>query len=208
MAYELGAWYLVAAPREVISVLQTGAYFLLSPPECPTCWAGAAPTGRAAFARPSGPTSTLVTRKAQRDFIVCRIVAHGWPIREVSFLCEMLGHDLLYGLEASVFFEFSGLGSLALVSSAVIDYHGTFRFSVPPEVVWDAIGRTDEFQRWWSWLGEFSLVGDGLQSGSVLTGVVSPPLPYRMRLRIELEDCVRPWSSTPPSTATSKAAPA
>jgi uncharacterized protein YndB with AHSA1/START domain len=78
--------------------------------------------------------------------------------------------------------------------SAVIEYRGTFRFSVPPEVVWDAIERTEDFEGWWGWLGEFHLAGAGLQHGSVLTGVVSPPVPYRMRVRVELEDCVRPSS--------------
>ncbi len=76
----------------------------------------------------------------------------------------------------------------------MINYHGMFRFSVPPQLVWDAVERTEEFERWWGWLGEFQLVGDGLQSGSVLVGVVSPPVPYRMRVCVELEDCVRPCS--------------
>jgi hypothetical protein len=36
------------------------------------------------------------------------------------------------------------------------------------------------------------LDGDGLEAGAVLVGVVSPPVPYRMRVRVELEECVRP----------------
>jgi hypothetical protein len=76
----------------------------------------------------------------------------------------------------------------------VITYHGTFRFTVTPEQLWDAIEQTGDFERWWSWLGEFKVAGAGLRSGTILTGVVSPPLPYRMRVRVELEDCVRPRS--------------
>ena len=76
----------------------------------------------------------------------------------------------------------------------MIEYHGTFQFPVPPQLVWDAIERTDEFEAWWGWLGDFHLAGGGLQSGSVLMGVVSPAGPYRMRVRVELEDCVRPCS--------------
>jgi hypothetical protein len=53
-----------------------------------------------------------------------------------------------------------------------------------------AIERTDEFERWWAWLGEFRLHGPSLQRGSVMIGVVNPPLPYR--IRVDLEDCVRP----------------
>jgi hypothetical protein len=39
---------------------------------------------------------------------------------------------------------------------------------------------------------DFRLDGGGLEAGTVLTGVVSPPLPYRMRIRVELERCIRP----------------
>ena len=86
------------------------------------------------------------------------------------------------------------LGSVTTVASAVINYRGSFRFAVPPDAIWDAVEHTEEFERWWGWLGEFRLTGPGLQSGSVLTGMVSPPVPYRMRVRVELEDCVRPES--------------
>jgi hypothetical protein len=74
----------------------------------------------------------------------------------------------------------------------VIDYRETFRFAATPETVWETIERTGEFEAWWGWLGDFRLDGPGLEAGSVLVGVVSPPLPYRMRIRVELEDCVRP----------------
>jgi carbon monoxide dehydrogenase subunit G len=77
-------------------------------------------------------------------------------------------------------------------AAPVIDYTGTFRFAAPPEVVWETIERTGEFERWWGWLGDFRLEGSGLEAGSVLVGTVSPPLPYHMRIRVELEDCVRP----------------
>ena len=74
----------------------------------------------------------------------------------------------------------------------MIDYRGIHRFSVPPETVWAAIERTDEFAAWWGWLGDFYFDGPGLQRGSAMVGVVSPPLPYRMRIRVDLEECVRP----------------
>ena len=77
-------------------------------------------------------------------------------------------------------------------SLCVIDYRGTHRFSVTPETVWAAIERTNEFERWWAWLGDFRLDGPGLQPGSCMVGVVTPPLPYRMRVRVDLDDCVRP----------------
>ncbi len=44
----------------------------------------------------------------------------------------------------------------------------------------------DQFEAWWPWLEEFRLEGGSLKAGSVLHGVVAPPLPYRMRLRVEI----------------------
>jgi carbon monoxide dehydrogenase subunit G len=77
-------------------------------------------------------------------------------------------------------------------TAPVIDYRGRFRFAVAPEAVWGTIERTGEFEQWWGWLSNFHLDGPGLEAGSVLAGVVRPPLPYHMRVRVELEDCVRP----------------
>jgi uncharacterized protein YndB with AHSA1/START domain len=77
-------------------------------------------------------------------------------------------------------------------ASCLIDYRGAYTFPVPPPELWDAMERTDRFQGWWRWLSEFRLEGDGLRAGSVLTGVVAPPVPYRMRVRVDLEECVRP----------------
>jgi uncharacterized protein YndB with AHSA1/START domain len=69
---------------------------------------------------------------------------------------------------------------------AVIEYRRTFPFAVPPEKLWENLARVDQFERWWPWLHEFRLEGEPLAAGSVLRGVVTPPLPYRMRIRVEL----------------------
>ncbi|HEY1380056.1 MAG TPA: hypothetical protein VGF55_24850, partial [Gemmataceae bacterium] len=37
-----------------------------------------------------------------------------------------------------------------------------------------------------------SVTGPPLTTGAVMTGVVAPPIPYRMRLRVELVRCVAP----------------
>lgn len=47
----------------------------------------------------------------------------------------------------------------------------------------------DQFESWWSWLSEFRLEGGALVPGAVLLGVVAPPLPYCMRVRVELTEC-------------------
>lgn len=74
----------------------------------------------------------------------------------------------------------------------VISYRRGFSFDVAPEVLWDRIEEVDQFERWWPWLTECRLDGEGLRSGAVLTGVVTPPLPYRLRIRVELDRCDRP----------------
>jgi uncharacterized protein YndB with AHSA1/START domain len=78
------------------------------------------------------------------------------------------------------------------VGAPVITYQRGYRFDLAPDRLWDRIEEVDQFERWWPWLTEFRIEGDGLSAGSVLHGVVTPPLPYRMRLRVELVDCDRP----------------
>ena len=51
------------------------------------------------------------------------------------------------------------------------------------------MGEVDQFEKWWSWLEEFRLDGGVLEAGAVLHGVVAPPVPYRMRIRVELIEC-------------------
>ena len=73
----------------------------------------------------------------------------------------------------------------------VIEYVGTFDFALAPEPLWEAIERFDWFGSRSGWLQEFRVEGDGLSAGSVLSGVVAPPLPYRMRVRVEIKKSVR-----------------
>jgi hypothetical protein len=77
-------------------------------------------------------------------------------------------------------------------STSVIDYRGRFSFDVGPEVIWRSIEHSERFESWWAWLREFRLEGPGLVAGAVLHGVVSPPVPYVMRVRVVLDRCTRP----------------
>ena len=72
------------------------------------------------------------------------------------------------------------------MKAPVIEYRETHDFTIPPEALWAAIEGVDSFGGWWGWLQEFHLDGDGLRAGSVLHGVVAPPLPYRMRVRVDI----------------------
>jgi uncharacterized protein YndB with AHSA1/START domain len=67
-----------------------------------------------------------------------------------------------------------------------MSYRREFEFSVSPAELWDVIGEVDQFEAWWPWLEEFRLEGSSLDKGAVLHGVIAPPLPYRMRIQIEL----------------------
>jgi uncharacterized protein YndB with AHSA1/START domain len=74
----------------------------------------------------------------------------------------------------------------------IITYQGAYTFASPREEVWRAMEEADQFESRWSWLSEFRLEGGALVQGAVLRGVVSPPLPYRMRIRVELTE-VEPY---------------
>jgi hypothetical protein len=81
-------------------------------------------------------------------------------------------------------------------SSCVIEYDATFVFPVSVAQLWAAMTRVDCYASWWSWLDEFSADGAGLEHGTVLHGIVVPPLPYRIRLDVVVEDCVPERSIT------------
>jgi carbon monoxide dehydrogenase subunit G len=74
----------------------------------------------------------------------------------------------------------------------VFDYRREYEFALAPAAMWERMEHLDQFERWWPWLQEYRLEGGGLAPGSVLHGVVVPPLPYRMRIRVELTKCERP----------------
>jgi carbon monoxide dehydrogenase subunit G len=74
----------------------------------------------------------------------------------------------------------------------VFDYRREYEFALAPAAMWERMEHLDQFERWWPWLQEYRLEGGGLVPGSVLHGVVVPPLPYRMRIRVELTRCEAP----------------
>jgi carbon monoxide dehydrogenase subunit G len=74
----------------------------------------------------------------------------------------------------------------------VIEYEHAFDFAVTPAELWATIEDVEEFERWWPWLRDFSIDGGVLKTGAVMHGAVVPPLPYRMRVDVELIRCRRP----------------
>jgi hypothetical protein len=75
-------------------------------------------------------------------------------------------------------------------SAYVIEYDGAFGFPVSVAELWATMGRVDCFSSWWNWLQEFWVEGGGLERGAVLHGIVAPPVPYRMRLTVLVDECV------------------
>ena len=67
-----------------------------------------------------------------------------------------------------------------------LDRRYVFRADV--EEVWHNMGRVEEFPDWWRWLRDFDVQGSGLETGGVLSGLVVPPIPYRFRVSIHMED--------------------
>ena len=77
-------------------------------------------------------------------------------------------------------------------SPYVIEYNAAFSLPCPPAEVGSAMGQFERYESWWGWLKQFRVEGFGLETGSVLHGVVQPAVPYRLAVRIELLECVRP----------------
>jgi uncharacterized protein YndB with AHSA1/START domain len=65
-----------------------------------------------------------------------------------------------------------------------------YHFAAAPDEVWAHMERTEQFPDWWRWLREFETGGGGLATGGMLRGLVVPPIPYRFRVSIHLEDVV------------------
>jgi hypothetical protein len=63
-----------------------------------------------------------------------------------------------------------------------------FRFDVPPDRLWAAMADTDRYPEWFPWLRGYG--GGELAPGLVTTFEVSPPLPYRLALSVEVHEVV------------------
>ncbi|MGI8936667.1 MAG: SRPBCC family protein [Iamia sp.] len=64
-------------------------------------------------------------------------------------------------------------------------------FPATPERFWDVVASVDEYPTWWPWLRRFE--ADALATGARWKCTVSPPLPYRIRFDLRMEEVDRPW---------------
>jgi uncharacterized protein YndB with AHSA1/START domain len=73
---------------------------------------------------------------------------------------------------------------------APFHYDRRFEFTVSPETFWATVSRTDSYPQWWSWLRGFE--SEGLHDGAHTECVIQAPLPYTLRVAIDVERVVRP----------------
>ncbi len=63
-------------------------------------------------------------------------------------------------------------------------------FAASPEALWQALAQVGEYPSWWPWLRHFE--GSGLVAGTTWSAVVQPPLPYRLRFDLHLDEVEPP----------------
>ena len=68
-----------------------------------------------------------------------------------------------------------------------IVYSGRFAFPTAPDVLWAMIEEPRNFERWWGWLHDLESTDEHITTGSVLTGVVDPPVPFTMQVRVTID---------------------
>jgi carbon monoxide dehydrogenase subunit G len=78
------------------------------------------------------------------------------------------------------------------VPPPIIRYERTFDFDLSPSELWEALQDPSAFERWWPWLKQFEISGGVIRTGAVMRGTVTPPLPYRMRIEVDLVRVRRP----------------
>lgn len=70
------------------------------------------------------------------------------------------------------------------------DYDRRFEFAVSPETFWTTISRTESYPAWWKWLRDFQ--SDGLHDGAHTECMIRAPLPYALRVTVDVERAVPP----------------
>ena len=65
-----------------------------------------------------------------------------------------------------------------------------YRLPVVPTELWAALARVEDYQSWWPWLRGFDATG--LAGAEVWHCHVQPPVPYRVRFAVSLDEVVAP----------------
>jgi hypothetical protein len=73
---------------------------------------------------------------------------------------------------------------------ATFTFDRSWAFAATQEELWSLVTRTDDFRHWWTWLREFD--APGVYAGAHTTCVIQSPLPYALRLDIDVERAEAP----------------
>ncbi|MCU1427076.1 MAG: Polyketide cyclase / dehydrase and lipid transport [Actinomycetia bacterium] len=70
-------------------------------------------------------------------------------------------------------------------------------FAVPADELFSVLDRTDDFRRWWTWLRHFDTTSPSSSAAALSAGVqanclIQGPVPYALRLQVEIERVERP----------------
>jgi uncharacterized protein YndB with AHSA1/START domain len=69
-----------------------------------------------------------------------------------------------------------------------VDSDRRFSFDAERDTVWRALCTVEDYPRWWPWLRSFE--AHGMMPGDVWLCVVQPPLPYRLRFTVAIDEVV------------------
>lgn len=73
-----------------------------------------------------------------------------------------------------------------------VSYRGSHDFAATPERLWQELARVDQFERWWPWMRDVRLDGAALEPGSRISFRVVPPVPFTMRIAVDVIDSNEP----------------
>ena len=85
---------------------------------------------------------------------------------------------------------FAGMERAHPDGPTVMGFHGGYVFAAPPDRVWEAIRSVESLSDLWSWLHVVDATEAELSSGVRLDGVVSPPIPWQMRVSVRMDEVV------------------
>ena len=75
-------------------------------------------------------------------------------------------------------------------SPYVFEYDRSFGFDVERATMWDALHRTERYETWWEWMRDLNVHGRPLSPGTRFSFAVVAPIPFSMRLTVEVTDVV------------------
>lgn len=68
----------------------------------------------------------------------------------------------------------------------MLEYRRSFLFDESTETIWNALTSIDSFAEWATWMRDLRVDGEGMIPGTILSFDVASPLPYRLKLDIEI----------------------